>query len=296
MKRILIIRGGALGDFILTLPAVKLLRDAYPAAHLELLGNVRFLALAENRFYANAIRSLDSADFASFFARDAPLPAKLGGYFASFDLIISYLFDPERIFEANVARCSAARFLTGSPKFHEAENAARQLARPLESLGLELRETSAHLFFPDDANREILSGTIALHPGSGSRRKNWPIENWVELGDRLLEEGRSLLVVGGEADREEIATLRARWEKQPVRFAIDWPLPELAAWLAGSTFAGHDSGVSHLAAAAGARCFLLFGPTDPKVWAPTNPHVQILPMAEANAADLAAAILQAPTN
>ena len=41
-------------------------------------------------------------------------------------------------------------------------------------------------------------------------------------------------------------------------------------------FVGHDSGISHLAAAAGAKCLLLFGPTDPAVWAPANPDVNVL--------------------
>jgi ADP-heptose:LPS heptosyltransferase len=43
-----------------------------------------------------------------------------------------------------------------------------------------------------------------------------------------------------------------------------------------SIFIGHDSGISHLAAASGANCVLLFGPTDPDVWAPRNKNVQIL--------------------
>jgi len=43
-----------------------------------------------------------------------------------------------------------------------------------------------------------------------------------------------------------------------------------------SIFIGHDSGISHLAAAAGANCILLFGPTDPNVWAPQNNNVRIL--------------------
>jgi heptosyltransferase-2 len=43
-----------------------------------------------------------------------------------------------------------------------------------------------------------------------------------------------------------------------------------------SIFIGHDSGISHLAAAAGASCILLFGPTDPNVWAPKNENVRVL--------------------
>jgi heptosyltransferase-2 len=39
---------------------------------------------------------------------------------------------------------------------------------------------------------------------------------------------------------------------------------------------GHDSGISHLAAAAGARCLLLFGKTDTAVWAPANASVTML--------------------
>jgi hypothetical protein len=50
MARILVIRGGAIGDFILTLPAIRLLREAFPAAHLELLGHKHIVALAERRF------------------------------------------------------------------------------------------------------------------------------------------------------------------------------------------------------------------------------------------------------
>src|SRR6187549_1677268 len=94
MKRLLIIRGGAIGDFVLTLPAIKAVRDAFPQAHCEILGYRHIIALAEHRFYA-----------------DAMLPAELCEYFAGFDLVVSYLFDPDSIFERNVKRCSQAQFL-----------------------------------------------------------------------------------------------------------------------------------------------------------------------------------------
>jgi len=98
MKRILVIRGGAIGDFILTLPALKALRDAYPHAHVEILGYKNIAALAERRFYAQAVRSIEYGSLASFFAKNSELPAELADYFASFDLIISYLYDPDGIF------------------------------------------------------------------------------------------------------------------------------------------------------------------------------------------------------
>ncbi|HEX8078467.1 MAG TPA: glycosyltransferase family 9 protein, partial [Chthoniobacterales bacterium] len=68
----------------------------------------------------------------------------------------------------------------------------------------------------------------------------------------------------------------------------------------GQFFIGHDSGISHLAAAAGAGCLLLFGPTDPAIWAPANENVTVLRAPERNLAlldvDTVAAAVRAATN
>jgi heptosyltransferase-3 len=81
-----------------------------------------------------------------------------------------------------------------------------------------------------------------------------------------------LLIVGGEADTAAVAALASFGE-----VALTLPLPELARRLAGcGLFLGHDSGVSHLAAAVGTPCVLLFGPSDPAIWAPPGPHVKTL--------------------
>src|ERR1017187_8886569 len=132
MNRLLVIRGGAIGDFILTLPAIKLLRDRFPQAHIEILGYTHITALAEKRFYADAIRSIEYGPLAKFFARDAALPAELTEYFSSFDLIVSYLFDPDGIFQSNLKRCGIKMFIAGPPKMNGHEHAALQLARPLD--------------------------------------------------------------------------------------------------------------------------------------------------------------------
>src|SRR5439155_4783130 len=106
MNRILVIRGGAIGDFILSLPALKALREAYPHAHIEILGYKHIAVLAENRFYAQAVRSIEYAALSSFFARNAELSGELANYFASFDLIVSYLYVSAVIFQSNVLRCA----------------------------------------------------------------------------------------------------------------------------------------------------------------------------------------------
>src|SRR5204863_227643 len=163
MNRILVIRGGAIGDFILTLPALKALRDAWPQAHIEILGYRHIAALAEKRFYVQAVHSIEYGPLGRFFARNSELPAELSDRFASFE---------------------------------------------------------------------------------------------------------DLVVISGEADEAQTNKLETEWKNRDVRFARNLPLPVLAAVLEHPLFIGHDSGISHLAAAAGAKSILLFGPTDPDVWAP----------------------------
>jgi ADP-heptose:LPS heptosyltransferase len=271
------------------LPGIKLLRDRFTGAHLEILASKNIAALAEKRFYADAIRPLDSASLAPFFARNSEFPAELREYFASFDLILSYRFDPGKIFETNVRQGGAATFLAGSFKLDNSEHAPRQLARPLERIGLSLTDASARLFPNDDdrnAVRHFYDCAVALHPGSGSETKNWPIENWIVLGDILLAKGRRLVIVGGEADTGRTQKLRAAWKGKSVQFAENLPLPHLAALLERMSFVGHDSGISHIAAAAGAQCLMLFGWTDPAIWAPANHNVTALRAPDGKMVDL----------
>src|SRR6201993_169110 len=177
MNRILVIRGGAIGDFILTLPALKALRDARPQAHIEILGYKHIAVLAENRFYAQAVRSIEYGPLSRFFARKAELPAELANYFAGFDLIISYLYDPDRIFENNLRRCDVQNLICGPSKIVEkADHAARQLAQPVEDLGIAAVDLTERVF-PSIEDRQFASGflrllqqpIIAIHPGSGSK-------------------------------------------------------------------------------------------------------------------------------
>jgi heptosyltransferase-3 len=296
MNRILVIRGGAIGDFILTLPALKALREAYPDAHIEILGYKHIAALAENRFYAQAVRSIEYGPLAPFFAKNSELPAELAGYFARFDSIVSYLYDPDRIFETNLHRCGVENLLCGPAKIIEkSSHAARQLARPIEQLGITVANLAEEIFLSVEDRQfaqEFLRGSsrsiVAIHPGSGSKEKNWPLENWIELFSSkdgsskakgepgYIAKQPSLVVVSGEADKAQTAQLEHDWKDRDVRFAKNLPLPCLAAVLEHTIFVGHDSGISHLAAAAGANCILLFGPTDPNVWAPRNENARVL--------------------
>jgi heptosyltransferase III len=307
-----------------TLPALKALRDAHPAAEIQILGYPHIAAIADKRFYAEAVRSIEYGALSRFFAREAELPSDLRNYFAGFDLILSYLYDPDRIFEENLRRCGAENILRGPSKIAPGVSAAVQLARPVQDLGIIITDLAPRLF-PSADDWEFARGflenceapILAVHPGSGSEKKNWPIKNWIELIRAVLDlpapsrnacfqpagrkqrrdEGRSLffrsiIIVSGEADETAMHQLRPLFENNSrVRFARALPLPQLAAILSHTTFIGHDSGISHLAAGSGARCIVLFGPTDPNVWAPRNKAVTVLRAPEGELAQLAVQVV-----
>lgn len=296
--RILVIRGGAIGDFVLTLPAIALLRDAFPAARIEIVGYRHIVALAEGRGYAAASRSIEYGPMAGFFAKNGTLDAELAAYFAGFQQVVSWLYDPDGVFADNMRRAGVRNFLHASPLVGDHDHAARQLARPLERLALYLDDPAARLhpseedFHGADETLRALGveGPFLLaHPGSGSLKKCWPADSWAEMLREAAGWFRSgVVILAGESDAAQVARLReALAGARGIAFAPAVSLPVAAALAArAAAFAGHDSGVSHIAAAAGARCLLLFGPTDPDVWAPRNEGVRVLRAPGGNLADL----------
>jgi heptosyltransferase-3 len=291
--KILFIRGGALGDFIVTLPTLRLLRRRWPDAHIEVLGYPRLSEIALQRYYLDAIRSVDHGPLSAFFMPRAVLDPAWMDYIGSFDLVLSYFYDPDGLFLVNLQRCKPGRILTHSPRVPEefGRPAARHFAGMVEPLGLALADDAASDLFPSAedaaAARAFLTGLkpgtrlVAVHPGSGGESKNWPRESWAELGRRLTGAAPdlALLLVEGEADAEPAQFILEAWKDLPHLRARWLPLPILAALLRETAlFLGHDSGITHLAAASrrDLPVLALFGPTDPAVWAPPRPGVRVL--------------------
>jgi heptosyltransferase III len=278
-KKILVVRGGALGDFILTLPALAALRRGFPRHELRILGYERAAALAVAGRFADRVSALESPALAGFFARDGEWPAGVGEYFAEFELIVSYVYDPEKIFQANVARCSTARFLAGPHRPDESRDmhATKVFLRPLESLGLIEVDGRPRLVLPGPSEVPA-HRCLALHPGSGGTRKNWPEPKWAEFLQALAANTAwHFLLIGGEAEGARCERLAAALPPQRVRLAQNLPLVELAQKMRGcAAFIGHDSGITHLAAALDLPGLVLWGPSNEAVWRPVSERFRLL--------------------
>jgi hypothetical protein len=161
-----------------------------------------------------------------------------------------------------------------------AVHASEWLTRPLQGLGLHaapapepMQATDAEEEEAGTLLRRLPESFVAVHPGSGSPSKNWPSDRFGPLLDAVAPSRRWLLVEG-PADANAAAPLARRTGAVVARGRG----PRVLGAVLGRAglFIGHDSGVSHLAAAWGAPTLALFGPTDPVVWAPLGPRVSVV--------------------
>ena len=275
--KILVIRGGAIGDFILTLPAIAALRRQFPQAHLEVLGYPHIVQLALAGGLVDRVQPIEARGLAGFFARGGDLSEALRDYFSDFDIIVSYLYDPDEVFQTNVALCTSAQFIVAPhrPDENELVHATKVYLRPLERLAI---------FEADEVPRLLVQAprnacrVVALHPGSGSERKNWPETKWAELLAKLVSETElNLLIVGGEAEGERLKRLAASLPQKRFALAQSLPLAELAQRLQScAAFVGHDSGISHLAAALGLPGVVLWADTIEEIWRPPSEQVTVV--------------------
>jgi heptosyltransferase-3 len=295
--KILVIRGGAIGDFILTLPAISALRAQFPDAFLEVLGYPHIVQLAQAGKVVDRVQSIEARALAGFFARNGTLEEDLRDYFSEFDLIISYLYDPDEIFKTNLARCTTAQFIGGPHRPTESRgvHATQVFLKPLERLAIFDADPVPRLSLGAGPNSKR---PLALHPGSGSESKNWPEEKWAELLQHLISETPfNLLLVGGEAEGERLQDLAATLPPTRLTVAQSLPLVDLGRMLERScAFIGHDSGISHLAAALGLPGIVLWGDTVESVWRPPSEKIKIIrhadKLAELSVADVMSALGQ----
>jgi heptosyltransferase-3 len=292
--RFLILRGGAIGDFMMTLPALEALRRRWPACHIEVLGYPHIASLARAGGLADAVQSLDKASVALLFVPEQPLPTELALFIRSFDVIINYLYDPDDSVRASLERAGARQVLGITPRLGGVP-AARHFMKPLEELAVfpEEEPYPRLVLKPEGVarGRERLAAwdgrVVVVHPGSGSETKNWPLAGFVRVAERVKARGFAPVFSFGEADVE----LRRSFDRLKTGFGVLPPadLIGLAETFAASCgYLGNDSGVTHVAAAVGIPVTVLFGPSDPGLWASRAPVVRVVRSAQPTTESLAA--------
>jgi ADP-heptose:LPS heptosyltransferase len=285
MRRILVIKLGALGDFVQATPAFAAIRAHERNAHITLLTTRGLLELAHPAPFFDAV-AIDERrpwwDVKSLLR----LHHKLRGFDRVYDL------------QTN-DRTSVYYWLAGRPEWNGAPlGVAKGISHPqthpdrdnlhtLDRLADQLRAAGMHVsgspditYAKDDAGPLLrshdLKTFVALVPGGSRHRpeKRWP--HFAELIARLSERKLTCVLIGGPDERALLDDLAQ--QTGAINLCGRTTLPELID-IFGRALAviGNDTGPMHLAAAAGARGAVLFGSgSNPALCAPRAEKIHVL--------------------
>ena len=285
-----LVRSGALGDTILLLPAVALLRRALPDVKLTLLGSAWARQVAPLMPSPWTAASFGAAGLAPLFAPGAemPLPAAL----AEPDLVMVYTSEAHGPFVDNVQRLRRGRITLAWPDRPPAGvHAAAHLAGALTQGPPALEELPMpHLRPPPEAadrmrpwlreHAPLEDPILMLHPGSGGGHKCWPAGRCAEFAAAIAGGDATVVMLRGPADEaqcEAVLERLADFARPRPPVAELESLEDVAALMSlADVYVGNDSGPSHLAAALGVPTLAVFGPTDPASWRPLGVDVEVV--------------------
>ena len=249
MRR-LVIRPGAIGDLIVSLPAIASLA----ADWLEVWTATRTVPLVR---FASRVRAIPSTGLDLLGVTEPP--AGLVETLRQFDSIVSWYGANRPEFREAVAALGLPfTFLPALPAETAAVHATDFYLQQVRGLATRATDAIPRIECPVER-----AAYMVIHPFSGSARKNWPLEKYRALAGKLQR------------------VMPVRWcsgvDDPPLEGAVRIDdLYELACWLANARlYIGNDSGITHLAAAVGTPVLALFGPTSPEIWAPRGPHVRV---------------------
>lgn len=280
-RNILILHGGALGDFVLTWPLAAALGRIFAQSR------VIYVTTGQKGKLAERVLGVESADVESgwhhLYADPAQLPERPTRLLAGAQVIISFQpVSDDRTADILARLCPQALVIPIRLPPRE------QMTRPLHQLMLDelspwpvMREGLGQML-RSVADRGLGSKPAAtdgvvIHPGSSRAAKCWPVDRFADLARRLRGAGRRVRFVLGEVELE-------RWPAADVAMLggvadLHRPATLLDLWQqlhTADAFVGNDSGPAHLAGIIGRPTLTLFGPTDPDIWRPLGPHVKTI--------------------
>lgn len=269
-SRRLILFPGALGDLLCCWPALDALRARDHALTLASRPDI------VDALPAGAVSSwsIDRREVAELFG-GGPLSAGAHALFAGFAAVDSFTGHGDAHFSARLAQAA-----TGVVRVHPFRAMqGGETARAYYARCLDVTPLSPPLALRPDAvawanalwdRAQLGRRALVIHPGSGSPAKNW--QGMDAVAQRWRESGGRVIALRGPAEIERGVRLVA------VDLELNGePLSRVAAVLArADRYLGNDSGISHLAGLVGARAVVLFGDSDPRIWAPAGDGVRVL--------------------
>jgi ADP-heptose:LPS heptosyltransferase len=303
MRRILVIKHGALGHFVLATGPFMAIRAHHLADNVTLLTTPPYVDFArQSRLFDQVWTDTRAAilEVGAWWSllrrlRDEPIARVYDLQTSSRSSFYFRLLPRPKPEWSGIARGASHRHATPERvRLHTVDRQAEQL----RIAGI------THVPHPDLAwvKAEISHLTLPrpfalLAPGGSAHRpaKRWPAAHYADLTRLLQAKGISAVAIGG---REDATATRAIAEAGGLDLAGSTTLPEVVELARRAEVAiGNDTGPMHLAATSGCRSVVLFSKaSDPALCAPRGPVVRILRkpnLAELSVAEVAEATLKA---
>ena len=303
LRRGVIISPGAIGDCVLMLPLAHFMKNSLKLGAIDFIGHTQYIDFYPGRTTVNAVRSIDSIDFHRLFADSGDFVLEDGDAlitdFSRYEWIVSFLgadhnsFEENLIFTVNCSRAAEITMLSLKPSEDFSNHISRFYIQQfidanLPDTTLPIFDHKTQLINPTKTDmtcgRKLLASLglnptqkfAVIHPGSGTPEKCWHFENFLSVADFLLENNHQLVFLIGPAEAEKFSpdVINAFSEKGKCLAE-----PDLAQVLhiiaCADLFIGNDSGITHLAASAGISTIAVFGQTNPEIYGPIGPKVNL---------------------
>ncbi len=280
---ILVIRPGAIGDALLSFPTLHALRAKYAAKRIAFVSNASVLPLAQAWKLADEVSDFEQTRWSELFSTTGIRDAELRALLAATDMAICWLSDSDHLVENNLKQAGVKKIITapGRPPEHSFAHVAEYVASTVK-----VPAKSVRSWHPTLAGAPKAGRTVAIHPGSGGERKNWPIASFVEIIISLWQEKYEVLLLAGPAEEQKLAYLQKHLTPPPglYRTLVNAPLLEIAQQLRQCRgYLGNDSGMTHLAAMLDVPTVAMFGQGSRiSNWEPLGGHVRIIQQPDLN--------------
>jgi len=296
--KLVVVHQGALGDFLLMLAVLEGLQGFYPDLRVDFWSKKEHFDLIANKPFVGCFHSCEGSELLPFFNEDSAKEAQVPSFFLNADAVLIFGQRSSRAPAAALAErmTCPVQWIESFPALNSnlldsqhSMHICEFLKIQLRDLGWSVEDTFAHIEARHDersavrdwlAQRGIAEENkpVLVHPGSGGRKKIQPLRRWWNLlGWLRARSTHPVIMTLGPADGDLRSFAEEVREDLGVELLEGISLPRLAAFLAESwLYVGSDSGVSHLAASVGIPTVVVFGPTDPQVWAPQGPEVYVI--------------------
>lgn len=293
--KIFIHHDGALGDVLLSLPAISLIQgDNF--LHLAAKDDIASFLLKVG--FINETTRVSSSFYLSLYTGSEDVQLKR--FFSQFDKAFVFSIKKPSVIADNIKKLlpETIEIKTIPDEYIKTNAAEFRLKQLANKCNISIPEkiftgkyASNFLNIPPaiiknaksiliDSGFYNVSPLIALHPGSGGVHKCWAIENYFEVIEALCRDYKPfILIFSGHAEPDSFKAKINNFikGKRNILHISDNELFMVSAFLSlCDIYLGNDSGISHLASLVCQRVIVIFGPTDPFVWKPPYNNVRAI--------------------